>query len=167
MLRFEGDNIRDYATSAFVKYSRLGCPTRVDREEQIRCEIHRRHAEKDPKYVVTLAEIELRRMRGHLDDIDAVNRTFDMLYGYNANVGKSTQNGEDIANAVKGVYFAFGSEKLTRKMITLRVRAHAMSVPVDERTVYRWLKYARELFAVIRGLDIDTDDIENVSEMGS
>lgn len=168
MLRFEGDNIRDYATAAFVKYSRLGCPTRAEREEQIRNEIHKRHAEKDPKYVVTLAEIELQRMKGHLEDIEAVNRTFEMLYGYSAdNPGKSTQNGPDIAKAVKGVYFAFGSEKLTRKMITLRVRAHAMSVPVDERTVYRWLKYARELFAVIRGLDIDTDPIENLSVMGS
>lgn len=166
MLRFEGDNIRDYATAAFVKYARLGCPTRREREEQIRNEIYRRHADKDPKYVVSLAEIELRRMRGHLDDIEAVNKTFEMLYGYTAVADcHSTRNGVDIAEAVKDVYFAYGSEKLSRNMIALRVRAHAMTVPCDERTVYRWLKYARELFGVIRGLDIDTED--NLSVLGS
>jgi hypothetical protein len=90
----------------------------------------------------------------------AENKTFEMLYGYSPidTGGGDTRNGTDIANAVKGVYFTFGAERLTRNMIALRVRAYAMSVPVDERTVYRWLKYARELFAVIRGLDIDTDD---------
>lgn len=160
MLRFRGDNVTDYATAAFAKYHRLGCPTREQREEQIRDEIFRRHADKDPKYVVSLAEIELRRVRGELEDLDAVNKTFEMLYGYSpiAAGGGDTRNGTDIANAVKGVYFTFGAERLTRNMIALRVRAYAMSVPVDERTVYRWLKYARELFAVIRGLDIDTDD---------
>lgn len=165
MLRFEGDNIRDYATSAFVKYARLGCPTRKEREEQIRCEIYKRHADKDPKCVVSLAEIELQRMRGHLDDVEAVNKTFEMLYGYTStNDYQGTRNGVEIAEAVKGVYFTYGAEKLTRNTIALRVRAHAMSVPCDERTVYRWLKYARELFGVIRGLDIDTDD--NVSVLG-
>ena len=160
MLRFRGDNVTDYATAAFAKYHRLGCPTREERENKIRNEIFCRHADKDPKYVVSLAEIELRRLKGHLDDIDAVNKTFEMLYGYTPILSgeAGTRNGADIANAVKGVYFAFGSERLTRNMIALRVRAYAMSVPADERTVYRWLKYARELFAVIRGLDIDTDD---------
>lgn len=165
MLRFDGDNIRDYATAAFVKYARLGCPTREEREEQIRNEVYKRHANKDPKYVVALAEIELRRMRGHLEDIDAVNKTFEMLYGYVPDdiTSKSTRNGVDIAEAVKNVYFAVKSERITKQMIALRVRAHAMSVPADERTVYRWLKYARELFAVIRGLDIDVGDEVNMS----
>lgn len=112
--------------------------------------------------MVTLAENEINRRKGQLEDIDAINKMFDMLYDQShiTSVSKGTRNGIDIASAVKAVYFAFGSEKLTRKMITLRVRAHAMSVPVDERTVYRWLKYARELFAVIRGLDVDTENDE-------
>lgn len=162
MLRYEGDNIRDYATSAFAKYSRFGCPTREEREQQIRDEIYKRHQNKDPKHVVTLADNEINRRKGQLEDIDAINKMFDMLYDQShiTSVSKGTRNGIDIANAVKAVYFAFGSEKLTRKMITLRVRAHAMSVPVDERTVYRWLKFARELFAVIRGLDVDTENDE-------
>lgn len=162
MLRYEGDNIRDYATSAFAKYSRFGCPTREEREQQIRNEIYKRHQNKDPKYVVTLADNEIKLKKGHLDDIEAVNKMFDMLYGQSpiTSESKETRNGIDIANAVKAVYFAFGAEKLTRRMITLRVRAYAMSVPVDERTVYRWLKYARKLFAVLRGLDVDIGYVE-------
>ena len=150
------DKNRDYAIMAFVKYAQCGCPTREQREEQIRQEIFNRHQNKDPKYVVSLAEIELRRQKGHLDDIDAVNRTFDMLYGYTPLVdGQNTHSGNDIAEAVKAVYFTFRNKKINeRDIISNRVKAHAMAVFVDIRTVYRWLKYARDLFALLRGLDI-------------
>lgn len=155
------DKNRDYATVAFATYIRLGCPTREEREAQIRQEVYDRHRGKDPKFVVGAAEIELRRLKGHLDDIEAVNKTFDMLYGYipPLYVGAKTHNGKDIADAVKEIYFTFGNEKIPeRDIIGPRVRAHAMAVPVDTRTVYRWLKYARNLFALLRGLDVS--DIE-------
>ena len=155
------DKNRDYATAAFATYLRLGCPTREEREAQIRQEIYDKHRGKDPKFIVGAAEIELRRLRGHLDDIEAVNKTFDMLYGkipQHCGAAK-THTGEEIANAVKEVYFAFGSERIPeRDIIGPRVRAYAMAVPADIRTVYRWLKYARNLFALLRGLDIS--DIE-------
>jgi hypothetical protein len=144
------DNIRDYATSAFIKYYRLGCPTRTQREEQIRAEVFKKYANLDPKLVVTYADAEIHKNRGHLDDIDAVNRMFDVL--------STTPLGEDIALAVREVYFFHTADKITVKKISLRVRYHAGNVPCDERTVYRWLKAARELFAVLRGLDVTTEE---------
>lgn len=169
MLKFKNDNIRDYATFAFAKYFKYGCPTREEREEQIKNQVYKRFSDKDPKHVLAIAEIELRRSRGELADIEAVNKTFEMLYGFTSTDEsvKKMNNGVDVAKAVKAVYFTYGAEKLTRNTIALKVRAHAMSVPCDERTVYRWLKYARELFAVIRGLDIDIGDDLNMSVQGS
>lgn len=59
---------------------------------------------------------------------------------------------EHIACAVKAVYFAQPNKPLRNNEISERVSRFAVNWPTDERTVYRWLKTARELCASFRGL---------------
>lgn len=149
----------DYATAAFIKYSELGCPTKAEYEARIRSDIYMRFAEKTPELIVKLADKEVQRNEGVLLDIEAVNKTFDMLLNKipldTVDTAKAVRNGSDIANALSYVYFGLHREKPSNKRICARVRLYATSLPTDERTVYRWLKYGRRLFAINRGLACD------------
>ena len=59
--------------------------------------------------------------------------------------------GDSIAlRAVKDVYFSTAGKKLRANEITLRIRRLADEMHCDDRTVYRKLKKARELWAFIR-----------------
>ena len=151
----------DYATHAFSEYSRLGRPTRAEYEEKIRKSIYKRFAEKAPEHIIRLADREVQRNEGLLRDIDAVNKTFDMLLNKipldTVDTDKAVRNGTDIANAISYVYFGLHREKPSNKRIYGRVRLYAQTLPTTERTVYRWLKYGRRLFAFNRGLMCDDD----------
>lgn len=140
------DFIRDYATGAFVRYAALGCPTRAEYEEKLRRDVYNRLSLKEPRIILMKADAEIAARKPLLEDIEAVERMFAMLEA----------NGKEyISNAVRAVYFASAAERPSRKEIVSRVLCYARSVPIDERSVYRWLKYARELFAMLRGLTID------------
>lgn len=153
------ESYMDYATAAFVKYSELGCPTKAEYEARIREEIYTRFAEKTPELIVKLADKEVQRNQGLLLDIDAVNKTFDMLLNRipldTVDTDKAIRNGTDIANALSYVYFGLHREKPSNKRISARVRLYASTLPAEERTVYRWLRYGRRLFACNRGLSYD------------
>lgn len=151
----------DYATHAFSEYSRLGKPTRSEYEEQIRDGIYKRFAEKNPELILKLADKEVARHEGVLRDIDAVNKTFDMLLDKipadTIDNDRAIKNGTDIANAISYVYFGLHREKASNKRIYGRVRLYAQTLPTTERTVYRWLKYGRKLFAINRGLTCEEE----------
>lgn len=151
----------DYATHAFAEYSRLGCPTRTQYEQTIRESVFVRFAEKNPEIIVKLADKEVARHEGILCDIDAVNKTFDMLLNKipsdTSDTGRAVRNGADIANAISYVYFGLHREKPSNKRIYSRVRLYAQTLPTAERTVYRWLKYGRRLFALNRGLTYEEE----------
>lgn len=60
------------------------------------------------------------------------------------------REGKDyISAAVRDVYM-FARLSSRKRVTSERVLAHAMTVYADERTVWRWLKYARELFVELR-----------------
>lgn len=60
-------------------------------------------------------------------------------------------SGDMIAlRAVKEIYFATAAHKLRANEITLRVRRLADEIHCDDRTVYRRLKKARELWKLLR-----------------
>ena len=140
------DLIRDYATGAFVRYVSLGCPTRAEYEARIRQEVYERLATREPKVILMRADAAVSARKPILEDLEAVERMFSML----------EENGkEDISRAVRAVYMPPAAARPTRREIADRVRAFAVSVPIDERSVYRRLKYARELFAMLRGLTIE------------
>lgn len=59
--------------------------------------------------------------------------------------------GDGIAlRAVRDVYFATAKAKLHSNEISLRIRRLAVEMHCDDRTVYRRLKKARELWSFIR-----------------
>lgn len=64
----------------------------------------------------------------------------------------SLQGKEEVIAAVRAVYFVAPRQEIKRGSIGARVTAFAAEYASCERGVYRWLKYARDLFARIRGL---------------
>ena len=139
------DHTRDYAVSAFRRYAKLGCVSVAEYEEKIRNDVYIRYENIEPKRVLIKAEEAVKAAAPLLSDIDAVERSFAMLRA----------NGKEyIVDAVMEVYFVSPDKPLRKNQIQRRVLAFAMKVPADERTVYRWLKNARDLFAVCRGLTL-------------
>lgn len=155
------DRVRLYATAAFVEYYKLGCPTRKQYEDYLRNTVYKKLEQKDPQTIMRVADNVIFENRALLADLDAVDKTFSMLYGNIPMVGinraHALKNGADVAEAVKGVYFGLHRGKPATKRIHERVVAHAVSVYADPSTVYRWLAQARALFAVNRGLVMDND----------
>lgn len=153
------DSTRDYATAAIIRYARLGCPTRSEYEAVIRNQVYEKYRLKSPEYITRVADKEVAARRALLDDIDAVDRMLGVLRGRirlsGADASAALRNGEDIADAVSFVYFGLCRGYPSHRSIALRVRAYATSLPTTERTVYRWLRSARRLFAVLRGLTIE------------
>lgn len=146
------ESYMEYATTAFIEFYKMGCPTRKEYEERIRQKIYKEYSLCSPDRILKKAETEIARNAALLDVIEAVNRTFDMLYGKIplaelADRKRALQNGEDIAEAVKFVYFGLHRGKPSHARIKRRVRMYAATLPTNERTVYRRLKMARKLFA--------------------
>lgn len=145
------DNLRDYAVQAFMCYSQLGCPTRDELEGRIRLEVHRRMEGEDPKLIVLASDKELLRWEPYLADVDAVGEMLREL---------EERGRGDIAAAVRYVYFVKPSAvlpdqvdpRLRRNEITDRATRFSMKSYVTMKTVYTWLRQARALFALKRGL---------------
>ena len=137
---------RDYATGAFIRYARLGCPTKEQYINAIRHDVYKRLETKEPKIILMRAEKEIENEKGAIEDISAINKMFDML---------AEGEKEYIIDAVKAVYLVPPHIRPKKKEIVMRVTAFAAERYVSEATVYRWLKYARELFSITRGLSID------------
>lgn len=140
------DNIRDYATGAFVRYANLGYPTRDEYEERIRSEVYTRLSHLEPKIQVFRADAEISKREPILQDIDAVEKTLQLL--------RSSEK-DYIADAVEEVYFVEPSRLPKRSEICDRVNAFCAKYHFSERSVYYYLKMARELFAMFRGLYVD------------
>lgn len=77
-------------------------------------------------------------------DYNAVNRTFEFL--------KKQKNGEDIAKAVKLVYCKKWNTAFKKNEISQNVFLAADELFCSEMTIYRYLKYARDVFCTERGL---------------
>ena len=141
---------RDYATTAFLYYASIGCPTVEQYEKSIRDEVNRRLATLSPDIIYLRATAAVSIRKPLINDIDAVNKMFEML----------RENNKDyIADAVKRVYMTNPPKNLSfrKREIQDRVCAYMMTAHLGERTVYRYLKHARQLFAIIRGLTVATE----------
>lgn len=148
------DHIRDYATEAFRYYAAEGKPTYEKLRQQLYTDILRREKKElsvieglaDPTINAQInAEREVERQMPKLLDILAVEKTLDML-----NIGHKY----DIVKCIELVYFIEPSRAIKKGEIQERARAAGLLVCIDERTVYRYLKAARKLFAITRGLRI-------------
>jgi hypothetical protein len=120
----------DYATHAFVRYAKLGCPSTEE-------------------YALSVSGRA--DAYGRILDVDAVNRVLDVL---------ALRGRDDVIGAIRAVYFVSPQGKPRHGAITMRARRYAVDCPADERTVYRWLKMARRMFAEQRKLALYEADEE-------
>lgn len=115
---------RDEVALVFRKYARFG----LDRRGL------------DPLRIYKLIDVCFSSERARLDML-AVFDTVRLL----------ELNGEgDCSDAVRAVYFATAKRRAAKNEITWRIRRYAMESYCDERTVYRRLARARELYLKIR-----------------
>ncbi len=83
------------------------------------------------------------------NDIAAVDAMFDEL--------KKTNNGDLIEKAVKAVYFHSSRHSFARGLIAERVKKVHKENYVSEIQIYRYLRYARNIFCNFRGLCTEAD----------
>lgn len=87
------------------------------------------------------------KYKSFLDDYNALNRTFKIL--------ENEKNGDTIAKAVKLVYCKKGNSVFKKNEISHNVLSAADELFCSEMTIYRYLKYARDIFSRERGLSCD------------
>lgn len=136
------DFIRDIATDAFRFYAATGM-TYDQAVEAVRDSAFKRCEYLSPELKVIQVEAAIESNSPALMDILAVEKTLDIL---------ERANKAYIVKAVKAVYFTNPLSPFRRKEISDRTRYYSLTVPTDVRTVYRWLKEARLLYASLRGL---------------
>lgn len=138
------DRARDIAEDGFADYARWRRCTRTRCEEIIRNAVFDEYREMPPEKLLLKAEEAINEAQPLLRSIDAAHKTFEQL----------ERCGKDyIAKAVQFVYCANPNRKPSRNEISMRARAYAMKICADERTVYRWLREARKLYAYNIGVN--------------
>ncbi len=85
-----------------------------------------------------------------IEDLSAVSKTIDQLM--------LEENGRDILDCLKAVYFLRPKELSQKGTVTLRVRKACDTLAMSEATVYRNLQKARRVFAHNRGLRDEEDE---------
>lgn len=141
---------RDYATFAFRLYKQVGGLEKYT--ERLRDEALARQQREISSGISNPTEAELVKFEdlkekrvAEINDLVAVDRVLDML-------GKG--NKRHILKAIEMVYFEGAEEELKKGDIEKRVHKAVIFIPASERSIYRWLRTAREMFAIERGLRI-------------
>lgn len=137
------DHARDIAEDGFADYARWRGCTRERCVEIIRSATYEQYQELSPDKVMVKADEAVAEAAPLLNSIEAVHKTFETL--------KRNQKGY-IVDAVKFVYCESPNRKPSRNEISMRIRAFAMKSYADDRTIYRWLREARSLYAYYLGV---------------
>ena len=140
---------RDYATEAFRIWAAWGCPSYDEAVERIRASAIKRAGESDPANILAYADAEVERKSALLCDILACEKCFELL----------REDKKYICDAIKDIYMHEPWRTARRNEIARRVLRFSIDNAVSERQVYRWLKNARDLFAGLRGLRIDNENV--------
>lgn len=152
MIILKKDYLRDYVTDAFRFWAVSGFPTYDAAKKAAYEKALTEYTGDDPEKAVLYAEEFIDTQSPELLDIFAASETIRLLKEYNRS---------DVAEAVMSVYcVSHGEEKLNRGEISRRVTAFSLSYHAGEATVYRWLRYARALFASLRGLRLTESERE-------
>ena len=118
------DRCRDYATQAFVWFGAV--------------------RNKSVEEFIVEEGIDTVEYEKFCADLFAVEKTFFKL---------ASTNREYIIDAVREVYMC--SRKFPKhRDIAGRVRRYSFLVPTSEKTVYKWLETARNIYALERGLAV-------------
>lgn len=148
------DYLRDYCTEAFRFYARNGKSTEKYKkkiyqealEEQKKLE--RSSGLGDPTGTAILrAEAAVDEKIAEIRDMEAVELTLAELEG---------RHRHEVVRAVEFVYFKEPKKDLEPGDIGNRVHVAEINIPASERSIYRYLKKARMLFAEHRGLRTET-----------
>lgn len=140
---------RDYATEAYRLHARLGGAEAYKR--RIYAEAQAQHAQgragsqgSPTEAAVLRAEAALTEKEGVWRDLEAVERTMKRI--------ALCRNGDCILRAVKEVYQQSPDVSLGRGDIANRVTKLSIAMPASPRSIYGWLRIARDIFAEERGL---------------
>lgn len=141
----------DYTTGIFTRVNMLKYPTAEEYTARIRADVYKRLAQLNPQIIVAKADATIMIYKPIIDDIEAVNKTFDNL---------AERDKGYIIDAVKAVYFPYkGKVKIPNEILKERTLAFSMRNYIDERTAYRWLKEARAICAFYRGITVEEPEI--------
>ena len=157
MLRVK-DYLRDYSTAAFRFYARLGRPTYEEMKKVVydaafessrRELINDKNIKKPTQQAVINAEKAVEALAGELCDILAVEKVLARMQ-------------PEMIKAVEIIYFTDAERELMYGDITARVHKTESVIPASESQIYRWLKQARMMFAVERGLRLPSSDSSEI-----
>ncbi|MCT8975508.1 hypothetical protein N4T77_02740 [Clostridium sp. CX1] len=148
------DYIRDYATAAFRFYGENGMSAEKYRQKiyiEALDEIKKKETKvrsgisKPTEEVLIKAEKAVNERISEVLDMEAVDKVLAEL---------EARHKKYIIKAIEIVYFKDCDKELGAGDIKNRVIKASDEIHADERSIYRWLKQARELFAYQRGLRI-------------
>lgn len=144
------DHIRDYATEAFRFYAKNGKSADKYREKiynQALEEIKKREGSTGiscpTESAIIRAENAVDEKLAEIKDMEAVEMTLAELKGIREPF---------TIKAIEIVYFKDCDKTLEKGDIKSRVAKAGIEINADERSIYRWLKKARDIFAYQRGL---------------
>jgi hypothetical protein len=84
-----------------------------------------------------------------IKDMEAVEKTIRQLETMRFG------QGEEIIKAIEFVYFKDPYKELLKGQLCERIHTAESSIPASERSIYRGLRKARDIFAIERGLRIE------------
>lgn len=145
------DFTRDYTTEIFRKYAAANMHTYQQERERIYNAALEKYSAQGGEVAVMQAETAVTNSYAYLMDIAAAEATFEIL---------EAGGQENIVKAVKAVYCVCPDKPIKHREITDRVYRFATSLPADVSNVYRWLKKARSLCALLRGLSIGEKNLD-------
>jgi hypothetical protein len=146
--------LRDYATEAFRYYARCGCPSYEEAKKAIydyaleasrRDLIRVKGITKPTEHAIINAQAAVDQLIGQLEDIKAVEQSLAIMR-------------PEWMRAVELVYFTDADAELDRGDIENRVIMAELAIPASRRAIYRWLRSARIVFAVERGLRLPDEN---------
>ncbi|NLW73881.1 MAG: hypothetical protein GX057_03160 [Clostridiales bacterium] len=106
----------------------------------------RRYAE----YGLDRRRLDMFEIRDAIRGCCSGQSAYDMLAVYDTLRLLEAIGQKECADAVRAVYFAGGGRRPRRNDVTFRVRRHAYERNYDERTIYRQLRRAKEIYRLLR-----------------
>ncbi len=138
---------RDYATAAFRLLAREGSADRY-RAKIYNAALARRGEGGTGLGSPTEAAI----MRAEQAVYDTVATIADLEAAEYAVAALEARYGYAARRALYMVYMAYADRELAKGEISERIHRAELEIPASEKTLYRWLAYARRCFAEKRGL---------------
>jgi hypothetical protein len=148
------DYLRDYSTAAFRFYALNGKNTDKYRrkiyedalENYTKKQRGSRGISSPTEAEIIAAETAVEEKIAAIKDMEAIELVIAELMCYMFQ--------KDIVRAIEHVYFKNPDKELKKGDIHIRVNIAAVDISASENTIYKWLKKARDLFALRRGLRI-------------